>query len=231
MLAFGRNLISERSGMDFEQARFKMIEQQIRPWDVLDPAVLDLLSVVRREDFVPPALKDLAFADMELPIGKGQTMLAPKIEARMLQEVGVRKTDVVLEIGSGSGYMAALLASKAEYVVSIEIDPELAQMAERNLARAGIANVSVEVGDGARGWVEQAPYDVIVISGSLPELPEEFPAQLKVGGRLLAIIGEAPVMTVQLVTRTDDDAWSRIKLFETVVAPLANAPRRNAFVF
>jgi len=231
MLAFGRNLISEWSGMDFEQARFKMIEQQIRPWDVLDPAVLDLLSVVRREDFVPPALKDLAFADMELPIGKGQTMLAPKIEARMLQEVGVRKTDVVLEIGSGSGYMAALLASKAEYVVSIEIDPDLAQMAERNLARAGIANVSVEVGDGARGWAEQAPYDVIVISGSLPELPEEFLAQLKVGGRLLAIVGEAPVMTVQLVTRTDDDAWSRINLFETVVAPLANAPRRNAFVF
>lgn len=231
MLAFGRNLISEWSGMDFEQARFKMIEQQIRPWDVLDPAVLDLLSVVRREDFVPPALKDLAFADMELPIGKGQTMLAPKIEARMLQELAVKKTDVVLEIGSGSGYMAALLASKAEYVVSIEIDPDLAQMAERNLARAGIANVSVEVGDGARGWAEQAPYDVIVISGSLPELPEEFPAQLKVGGRLLAIIGEAPVMTVQLVTRTDDDAWSRIKLFETVVAPLANAPRRNAFVF
>lgn len=231
MLAFGRNLISEWSGMDFEQARFKMIEQQIRPWDVLDPAVLDLLSVVRREDFVPPALKDLAFADMELPIGKGQTMLAPKIEARMLQELAVKKTDVVLEIGSGSGYMAALLASKAEYVVSIEIDPDLAQMAERNLARAGIANVSVEVGDGARGWAEQAPYDVIVISGSLPELPEEFPAQLKVGGRLLAIVGEAPVMTVQLVTRTDDDAWSRIKLFETVVAPLANAPRRNAFVF
>ena len=230
MLAFGRNLISEWSGMDFEQARFKMIEQQIRPWDVLDPAVLDLLSVVRREDFVPPALKDLAFADMELPIGKGQTMLAPKIEARMLQELAVKKTDVVLEIGSGSGYMAALLASKAEYVVSIEIDPDLAQMAERNLARAGIANVSVEVGDGARGWAEQAPYDVIVISGSLPELPEEFPAQLKVGGRLLAIVGEAPVMTVQLVTRTDD-AWSRIMLFETVVAPLANAPRRNAFVF
>lgn len=217
--------------MDFEQARFKMIEQQIRPWDVLDPAVLDLLSVVRREDFVPPALKDLAFADMELPIGKGQTMLAPKIEARMLQELAVKKTDVVLEIGSGSGYMAALLASKAEYVVSIEIDPDLAQMAEQNLARAGIANVSVEVGDGSGGWAEQAPYDVIVISGSLPELPEEFPAQLKVGGRLLAIIGEAPVMTVQLVTRTDDDAWSRINLFETVVAPLANAPRRNAFVF
>ncbi|MBK1681878.1 protein-L-isoaspartate O-methyltransferase family protein [Rhodocyclus tenuis] len=217
--------------MDFEQARFKMIEQQIRPWEVLDPAVLDLLSVVRREDFVPPALRDLAFTDMELPIGNGQSMLAPKIEARMLQEIGVRKTDVVLEIGSGSGYMAALLASKAEYVVSIEVDPELARMAEKNLARAGIANVSVEVGDGARGWPEQAPYDVIVISGSLPELPDTILSQLKLGGRLVAIVGEAPAMSVQLVTRTDEDAWSRVNLFETVVAPLANAERRSAFVF
>ena len=217
--------------MDFEQARFKMIEQQIRPWEVLDPAVLDLLSVVRREDFVPPALRDLAFTDMELPIGKGQTMLAPKIEARMLQEVGVRKTDVVLEIGTGTGYMAALLASKAEYVVSIEIDPDLAQMAEKNLARAGIANVSVEVGDGVRGWPEQAPYDVIVVSGSLPELPDTILSQLKVGGRLVAIVGDAPAMVVQLVTRSDEDAWSRVNLFETVVAPLANAERRSAFVF
>lgn len=217
--------------MDFEQARFKMIEQQIRPWEVLDPTVLDLLSVVRREDFVPPALKTLAFADLELPIGQGQTMLAPKLEARILQELGVRKTDVVLEVGTGSGYMAALLASKAEYVVSIEIAPELAQFAEQNLARAGIANVSVEVGDASRGWPEQAPYDVIVVSGSLPRLPDEFLRELKVGGRLVAIVGEAPAMQVQLVTRTDEDAWNTVNLFETVVTPLANAERQSAFVF
>ena len=217
--------------MDFEQARFKMIEQQIRPWEVLDPTVLDLLSVVRREDFVPPALKTLAFADLELPIGQGQTMLAPKLEARILQELGVRKTDVVLEVGTGSGYMAALLASKAEYVVSIEIAPELAQFAEQNLARAGIANVSVEVGDASRGWPEQAPYDVIVVSGSLPQLPDEFRRELKVGGRLVAIVGEAPAMQVQLVTRTDEDAWNTVNLFETVVTPLANAERQSAFVF
>lgn len=217
--------------MDFEQARFKMIEQQIRPWEVLDPTVLDLLSVVRREDFVPPALKTLAFADLELPIGQGQTMLAPKLEARILQELGVRKTDVVLEVGTGSGYMAALLASKAEYVVSVEIDAELAQFAEQNLACAGIANVSVEVGDASRGWPEQAPYDVIVVSGSLPRLPDEFKRELKVGGRLVAIVGEAPAMQVQLVTRTDEDAWNTVNLFETVVAPLANAERESAFVF
>lgn len=217
--------------MDFEQARFKMIEQQIRPWEVLDPTVLDLLSVVRREDFVPPALKTLAFADLELPIGQGQTMLAPKLEARILQELGVRKTDVVLEVGTGSGYMAALLASKAEYVVSIEIDPVLAQFAEQNLARAGVANVSVEVGDAARGWPEQAPYDVIVVSGSLPRLPDEFLRELKVGGRLVAIVGEAPAMQVQLVTRTDEDAWNTVNLFETVVAPLRHVERKSAFVF
>ena len=217
--------------MDFEQARFKMIEQQIRPWEVLDPTVLDLLSVVRREEFVPPALKTLAFADLELPIGQGQTMLAPKLEARILQELGVRKTDVVLEVGTGSGYMAALLASKAEYVVSIEIDPVLAQFAEQNLARAGVANVSVEVGDAARGWPEQAPYDVIVVSGSLPQLPDEFRRELKVGGRLVAIVGEAPAMQVQLVTRTDEDAWNTVNLFETVVAPLRHVERKSAFVF
>ena len=217
--------------MDFEQARFKMIEQQIRPWEVLDASVLDLLSVVRREDFVPPAMKMLAFADLELPIGRGQTMLAPKIEARLLQELGVRKTDVVLEVGTGSGYMAALLASKAEYVVSIEIDPVLASIAEKNLARAGIANVSVEVGDAARGWSEQAPYDVIVISGSLPILPDPFLHQLKVGGRLAAIVGEAPAMSAQIVTRTEEDAWTTVKLFETVVAPLANVERKSAFAF
>jgi protein-L-isoaspartate(D-aspartate) O-methyltransferase len=158
--------------MDMEQARFNMIEQQIRPWEVLDPEVLDVLAAGQARRLRSGALKALAFADLELPIGKGQTMLQPKIEARILQEVGVRNTDIVLEVGTGSGYMAALLAAQAEYVYSVEIDPLLAENARRNLRQAGVANVSVETGDASQGWSAHAPYDVIVISGSLPELPE-----------------------------------------------------------
>ncbi|MBA4092760.1 MAG: protein-L-isoaspartate O-methyltransferase [Candidatus Accumulibacter sp.] len=221
--------------MNFEQARFNMIEQQIRPWEVLDPEVLELLSVIRREDFVPAAHRALAFADLELPIGgsanPSQTMLAPKTEARLLQEVDVRSTDRVLEIGTGSGYMAALLAAKAEYVYTVEINPALAETARANLQRAGAANVAVEVGDGSRGWAAHAPYDVIVVSASMPVLPDEFLSQLKVGGRLVAIVGEDPVMEAQLVTRTGENAYSTINLFETVVAPLVNAVQREAFVF
>jgi len=216
--------------MDMEQARFNMIEQQIRPWEVLDPEVLGLLAAVKREVFVPEALTLLAFADLELPIGHGQAMLPPKIEARILQEVGVRNTDIVLEVGTGSGHMAALLASKAEYVYSVEIDPVLAETARRNLRHAGVANVSVETGDASQGWSGPSPYDVIVISGSLPELPDVFLQQLKLGGRLAAFIGEAPVMEAQLIIRTADKAFNTINLFETVVAPLTTR-KRQSFVF
>ncbi len=217
--------------MDFEQARFNMIEQQIRTWEVLDPDVLSLLAIIKREDFVPAAHKALAFADLRLPISPQQTMLEPKLEARLLQELSIKNTDTVLEIGTGSGYMTALLAAKAEYVYSIEIDPVLAENAKRNLQRAGIANVSVIVGDGANAWAAHAPYDAIVVSGSLPVLPDVFLRQLKIGGRLVAIIGEAPAMEAQLVTRTDENAFSKINLFETVVAPLLNAMPREQFVF
>ncbi|MEF8769694.1 MAG: protein-L-isoaspartate O-methyltransferase [Candidatus Accumulibacter phosphatis] len=216
--------------MDMEQARFNMIEQQIRPWEVLDPEVLGVLAAVKREVFVPEAFKALAFADLELPIGNGQTMLPPKIEARILQEVGVRNTDIVLEVGTGSGHMAALLASKAEYVYSVEIDPVLAETARRNLRRAGVTNVSVETGDASQGWSGHSPYDLIVISGSLPELPDVFLQQLKLGGRLTAFIGEAPVMEAQLIIRTDDKAFNTINFFETVVAPLTTR-KRQSFVF
>ena len=216
--------------MDMEQARFNMIEQQIRPWEVLDPEVLGLLAAVKREVFVPEALTLLAFADLELPIGHGQTMLPPKIEARILQEVGVRNTDIVLEVGTGSGHMAALLASKAEYVYSVEIDPVLAETARRNLRHAGVTNVSVETGDASQGWSGPSPYDVIVISGSLPELPDVFLQQLKLGGRLAAFIGEAPVMEAQLIIRTADKAFNTTNLFETVVAPLTTR-KRQSFVF
>jgi protein-L-isoaspartate(D-aspartate) O-methyltransferase len=216
--------------MDMERARFNMIEQQIRPWEVLDPEVLDILAAVKREDFVPAAHRALAFADLELPIGNGQTMLQPKIDARVLQEVNVRSTDVVLEVGTGSGYMAALLAANAEYVHTVEIDSVLAETARQNLRQAGITNVSVEIGDASQGWSASSPYDVIVISGALRELPEAFLQQLKPGGRLVAFIGEPPVMEAQLVTRTADRAFTTINLFETVVAPLSSR-KRPRFVF
>ena len=216
--------------MDMEQARFNMIEQQIRPWEVLDPEVLDALSAVKREDFVPEALKALAFADLELPIGQGQSMLQPKIEARVLQEAGVRNTDVVLEVGTGSGYMAALLASQAEYVYSVEIDPALAEIARRNLRHAGVANVSVETGDASQGWSGPAPYDVIVISGALRELPEVFLQQLKLGGRLVAFVGEPPVVEAQLIIRSDEKAFNTVNVFETVV-PALTSRKRQSFVF
>ena len=221
--------------MDIEQARFNMIEQQVRPWEVLDPTVLSLLSVVKREGFVPAAHKDLAFADVEVPIGSkgivGQTMLAPKIEARMLQELNIRAKDKVLEIGSGSGYMAALIAAKAEFVNTVEIDPELVDLARKNLQQAGVANVSVDLGDAAQGWPLYAPYDVIVISASTPILPESILKQLKIGGRLVAVVGEAPAMQMQLVTRTEENAFATINVFETVIAPLINATQRESFVF
>ncbi|EXI88265.1 MAG: Protein-L-isoaspartate O-methyltransferase [Candidatus Accumulibacter sp. BA-94] len=216
--------------MDMERARFNMIEQQIRPWQVLDPAVLDMLGEVRREDFVPDALKALAFADLELPIGNGQTMLQPKVEARLLQELAIRNTDIVLEVGTGSGYMAALLASQAEYVFSVEIDPLLAENARRSLQQAGVVNVTVETGDASRGWSGPSPYDVIVISGSLPALPQVFLQQLKVGGRLVAFIGEPPVMEARLIVRTDEHAYKTRNLFETVVMPLTSG-QRSGFVF
>lgn len=216
--------------LDMEQARFNMIEQQIRPWEVLDPEVLSVLATVRREDFVPDALRALAFADLELPIGHGQTMLAPKIEARMLQELGVRSTDIVLEVGTGTGYMAALLASKAEYVFTVEIVPVLASAARHRLRQAGVANVSVETGDASEGWSGPSPYDVILISGALPELPEAFLRQLKAGGRLGAFIGQPPLMEAQLIIRSEDQAFNTINLFETVVPPLITR-KRERFVF
>jgi len=217
--------------MNIEQARFNMIEQQIRPWEVLDPQVLDLLFVVKREDFVPAAYRNLAFADMEIPIGSGQVMLAPRVEARLLQELGIKKTDKVLEIGTGSGYMAALLAAGAEHVVSIESRPELAEFARRNLERAGVTNVTVEVGNGAAGWSQRGPYDAIVVSGALPSLPATLLKQLRVGGRLAAIVGEAPVMEAQLVTCSAEGAYNTVNLFETVVPALDGGEAKSTFSF
>ena len=217
--------------LDFERARLNMVEQQIRTWEVLDHTVLDLLSKVKREDFVPAPYRALAFVDMEIPLGHGEKMLQPKLEARMVQELMLRKTDRVLEVGTGSGYMTALLASLAAHVCSVDIVPEFTQTASTKLAAQGIVNVTLETGDAARGWKAHAPYDVIVLTGSTPLLPRAFQEQLNPGGRLLAIVGEPPVMEAQLLTRIAGDACNRVTLFETCIASLRNALQPERFVF
>jgi protein-L-isoaspartate(D-aspartate) O-methyltransferase len=221
---------------ELELARHNMIEQQIRPWEVLDASVLELLARVPRERFVPPHMTALAFVDFELPLNldgvvTGETMLAPKVEARFLQELGVRSHERVLEIGTGSGYMAALLAHKAQTVWTVEIDPRLQAFGAANLARAGVRNARVESGDGARGWDAHAPYDVIVASGSLPVVPDSLLRQLRVGGRLAAIVGAAPAMRAQVITRTSEDSFEPLSLFETSTKPLRNAQQLPAFRF
>ena len=226
---------SSLTAMNFEQARVNMIEQQIRTWDVLNQQVLQTLVAVRREAFVPTAYQSLTFFDTEIPLPGGENMLSPKMEARLLQEAAIRDDESVLEIGAGSGYMAALLAHHARHVTTVEILPELKQLAEKNLANYGIANVNVELGDGAHGWagagLRAAPWDVIVISGALPVLPQAFLDQLRVGGRLIAVIGEAPAMSACLVTRNKEDAWDKRTLFETCITRLHNAETPSAFHF
>ena len=217
--------------MNIEQARFNMIEQQIRPWDVLDPKVLTLLAKVKREDFVPAAYRDLAFADLEIPLGEGQAMLPPRVEARLLQELGIKKTDRVLEIGTGSGYMAALLAASAEHVTTLEIRPSLAAVARENLQRSGVDNVTVEVANGLSGWSQRAPFDAILVSGALPEVPAALLKQLRVGGRLAVIVGEAPVMEAQLITCTAEGVFNTINVFETVMPSLDGASPSAGFSF
>jgi len=219
--------------MDVEQARFNMVEQQIRPWDVLDQQVLDLLRELRREDFVPEEHRSLAFSDMEIPLGHGEVMLSPKFEATIVQEVGVKAGDRVLEVGTGSGFMTALLARMANrgLVRSVDIIPEFVARAEAILKQHGINNVVLEVGDAAQGWPQGGPYDIVVLTGSVPVLPAAFLASLKVGGRLFAVVGEAPVMEAQLVTRVAEDAYRTTNLFETVIPPLKNAMQPQRFVF
>ncbi len=217
--------------MNIEQARFNMIEQQIRPWDVLDQSVLSLLALVKREDFVPAAQKALAFVDTEVPLPGGQCMLAPKVEARLLQELAVQKHESVLEIGAGSGHMAALLGHKAQQVHSLEIDAELAQMARANLRRAGVVNVNVLNVDGAQGLAAEAPFDVIVLSGSVAEVPAVLLAQLKLGGRLVAIVGQLPIMRATLFTHCSPNDFSRVELFDTVAPRLRGFDEPSRFKF
>ena len=217
--------------MNVEQARANMVEQQIRPWEVLDQDVLDLLYFVPREEFVPAKHRSLAFSDLEIPIGEGERMWAPKIEARVLQELNVRKTDRVLEVGTGSGYLTALLSHRAAHVFSVEIKPKLAAFGRANLERHGAENATLEIGDAARGWPSHAPYEVIVLTGSTPILPGAFVEQLSPGGRLFAVVGEPPVMTARIVAAAAPGAWRSTDLFETVIAPLVNAERPSRFRF
>jgi protein-L-isoaspartate(D-aspartate) O-methyltransferase len=217
--------------MDFALARFNMIEQQIRPWNVLNLEVLARLNEVKREDYVPSQQQNLAFADVELPLGQGQTMLAPKIEARVVQELGLKPTDRVLEVGTGSAYLTALLASFSQHVYSVEINPALQQQATENLARNQVKNVTLELGDAAHGWDRHAPYDVIVLGGSTPVLPDAFRQQLAVGGRLFAVVGLAPAMRATLITRTGNNSYTEKVLFETVVPSLMHAAQGERFAF
>jgi protein-L-isoaspartate(D-aspartate) O-methyltransferase len=230
--------------MDIETARFNMIEQQIRPWEVLDQAVLSLLSTVRREEFVPPALRALAFVDTQVPLisaahsradgSPGACMLEPKVEARLLQELQIERHERVLEIGAGSGFMAALMAHRAQQVFSLECRPELARMARDSLRRNGVLNATVldvSAEAGAQGLASEGPFDVILLSGSVPEVPQALLDQLKVGGRLAGIVGDEPVMRARLITRAGPTSWSETDLFDTVAPRLEGFTEPSRFRF
>ena len=217
--------------MNLEQARTNMVEQQIRTWEVLDQDVLDLLYTVPREEFVPLSCRNLAFSDMEIPIGEGEKMWAPKLEARVLQELAPKRSDRVLEIGTGSGYLTALLAHRSAHVHSIEIRPALAAFGKANIARHGVDNVSLAVGDGANGLSSGGPFDIIVLTGSVPQLPKALLDLLAPGGRAFAVIGDPPIMAATVVAATAAGALHSVELFETLLPPLANFKQASRFTF
>jgi len=216
---------------NFETARFNMVEQQVRPWDVLDPQVLQLLSSEPRDDYVPEAYRQLAYADIEIPIGNGEAMMYPRVEGRLLQTLNLRASDKVLEIGTGSGFVTSLLAHLADSVYSVEIYPEFSETASAKLASHNLTNVTLEVGDGVRGWEKHAPYDAILVTGSVPELYEEFKLQLAVGGRLAIVVGTGVVMEALQVTRISENSWTTTSLFETELKPLVHADAPRDFEF
>ncbi len=216
--------------MDFERARFNMVEQQIRPWEVLDRTVLDLMERAPRDAFVPNEYRRLAYADTAVPIGHGEAMLPPKVEGRLLQALGIGSEERVLEIGAGSGFLTWLLAQRAAHVTGVELKPALAERARANLAAHRVGNATVEVGDGRRGRDRGAPYDAIVVGGSVPVREPAFEEQLAVGGRLFVVIGAAPAMEATLVQRIGEREWTRKSMFETVLPPLAGADAPGRFV-
>jgi protein-L-isoaspartate(D-aspartate) O-methyltransferase len=222
---------SRAFNMDFEQARFNMIEQQIRTWEVLDPQVLDLLFEVKREDFVPAEHRALAFADLEVPLGHGESMMQPKVEARIVQELAIQPHETVYEVGTGSGYLTALLAHRARQVTSAEIHPDLAARARAALKVAGIDNVTLLEGDSAAAPLAETPFDVIVVTGSMPILPQSFLDRLAPGGRLFAVLGDLPVMKALIVRQPVPGSFQHTELFETLVKPLVNAAQPSRFRF
>ena len=217
--------------MDFETARFNMVEQQIRTWEVLDPNVLEACTKVQREWFVPDEYKQLAFTDTPIDIGHGQATMPPKIEARLLQALDVQRSDRVLEIGTGSGYLTALLGTLAAHVTSIEIFEDLSKRAKANLRRAAIGNTKLHVGDAVDGWSTAEPYDIIVVTGSSPDRRPAIEQQMSINGRMFIVIGQAPVMEALLITRLSKDSWATESLFETELLPLIGAERQPEFQF
>ncbi len=219
------------TAMNLERARHNMVEQQIRPWDVLDQRILDLIARAPREEYVPADCRNLAYCDIEIPLPHGQAMMAPRIEARLLQALEIKPTDKILEIGTGTGYLASLLAALARHVTSVEIFPDLTTMAAGTLAAHGVRNITLEVGDAGRGWERGGPYDVIVLTGSVPVLGDAFRNTLADGGRLFAVVGQAPAMEAQIVYRHGRHQWKTASLFETVLAPLQNVAVPPSFRF
>ena len=216
---------------EIEQARFNMIEQQIRPWDVLDQRVLDVMNTVPREQFVPENCRSLAFADTNIPLGHDQVMMAPKLEGRLLQALAIKPDDKVLEIGTGSGHLTACLASLAQHVTSIDIRPDFTAAAGEKLAALNIRNVTLETADAAAGIQSDTRYDAIAVTGSLPSLQQQFQQNLEIGGRLFIITGSLPIMEASLITRIDEHNWASESLLETCIPPLLNASRSQEFVF
>ena len=220
--------------MNFETARHNMIEQQIRPWNVIDPVALDALEMIPRENYVADNMKGSAFSDVELPIGHKQVMLFPKIEAKILQSVQVKKTDNVLEIGTGSGYMTALLAHLADKVCSVEIYQELSEKAQDKLSAEGFENITLVVDnteDSEQTIAQHGPYDVVILTGSVSQLPETYKQSLKIDGRLFAVIGTEPAMEATLITRVSPDQYACEELFETEIPALENMAKADCFEF
>lgn len=219
------------SAVNIEQARHNMIEQQVRPWDVLDTRTLNLMDALPRDAFVPEAYKNLAYADTAIPLGHGEDMMHPNVEARMLQALNVQPTDNVLEVGTGSGYITACLAQLSAHVNSVEIHEDLSQQAAERLVEQGILNVSLYVGDATDTSKLTTQYAVIAITGSLPEVPDDYKQALSVGGRMFVITGEDPVMVARLITRTSEDSWAEQYLFETSLKPLVHSEKAKIFEF
>ena len=218
--------------MSVEQARFNMIEQQIRPWDVLDSAVLETMKSIPRENFVPSLQRSFAFADIEIPLGHGESMMYPRMEGRLLQSLAVQPTDTCLEIGTGSGYLAACLAALSKYVYSVDIYEDFVQSAQNNLDALGVSNVSLMVGDAAEDWKEQPNlYNIIAITASMPTYNDKYEKKLKVGGRMFVVVG-TNIMKAMLITRETPSEFSRVELFEADLKPLVGTEQKiNNFVF